>query len=96
MKRIVGFLLSLCTMLSINTVTFAQSIDVQDAEKESIASIAQNWIDTQLQGNADVSRIVTLKNTSESCIGHLVSFAKNSLPAGYIILSHEETVNPII
>lgn len=96
MKRIIALFLLLCTTLSFNTMVFAEGCDVQDDQRVSLEYIVQNWIDTQFQGDAEVSRIVTLKDTSDLCIGHLVSFEKDSLPAGYIVLSHKEIDNPII
>lgn len=65
-------------------------------ELKSVEYIAQNWIDSQLSGNAGVSEIVCLYNEYKQQIGHLVSFVQGDIPYGYIVLSAEETEHPII
>lgn len=69
MKRIIALFLLLCTTLSFNTMAFAQGYDVQDDQRVSLEYIVQNWIDTQFQGDAEVSHIVTLKDTSDCALG---------------------------
>lgn len=91
MKRFLAAFLMICTMLSLNTVVFAR-----ENNQKSVEYIAQNWIDSHYSGDAKVSKIVSLYNTNNECIGQLVSFVKDDTPAGYIVLSHAERENPII
>lgn len=96
MKRLIALFVLLCTTLSFTTVAYAQKNDNQGNETKSLDYIVEDWIDTQYQGNAEVSQVVILKNTSNQCVGHLVTFNKASKPAGYIVLSHQEEDYPII
>ena len=91
MKKFFAILLMICTIFSFNMVTKAQ-----DDTQKTVEYIAQNWIDVQFSGEAEVSQIVVLFNSEGQFIGHLVSFEKNNVPAGYIVLSHEEQGHPII
>lgn len=94
MKRLLAALLTFCLVLGLCSTAFAQD---NTESNITVEDIAEDWIETQLSGDATVSKIVVLYSTSnEQFVGHLVSFEKDAKPAGYIVLSHEEGAYPII
>lgn len=94
MRRLAAIFLAICTLLSISTVASAAG----ESSFESINEFIDSWIDSLYQGDAEVSRVVTLYDANNGdCqnIGHLITFERNGLPAGYLILSHKEEGNPV-
>lgn len=64
---------------------------------KTVDYIAQDWIDTQFSGDAEVSDTIVLRSdNSGEVVGYIVSFTKQSVPAGYIVLSCEDGEHPII
>lgn len=94
-KKIVSVLLTLCLLMGI-TVN-AAAIQDKNSTGKTVEYISQNWIESQLDNNAEVSKTVRLYNTSEQLVGYLVSFKRGTNPLGYIVLSTiEESEYPII
>lgn len=92
LKKILSLFLTLCMALGLSSVAFA----VDDSYK-TIEYIAQNWIDAQFSGNAEVENTISLRSVSTGeTIGYMISFKSNDSPAGYIVLSCEERGQPII
>lgn len=91
-KRICSLLLSLCLIFSLSTFAFATN-----GAHKTVDYIAQDWIDTQFSGDAEVSDTIVLRSdNSGEVVGYIVSFTKQSVPAGYIVLSCEDGEHPII
>ena len=76
-------LLTLCLIFSLSTFAFATN-----GAHKTVDYIAQDWIDTQFSGDAS--------DNSGEVVGYTVSFTKQSVPAGYIVLSCEDGEHPII
>lgn len=91
-KRICSLLLTLCLIFSLSTFAFATN-----GAHKTVDYIAQDWIDTQFSGDAEVSDTIVLRSdNSGEVVGYIVSFTKQSVPAGYIVLSCEDGEHPII
>ena len=85
-KRICSLLLTLCLIFSLSTFAFATN-----GAHKTVDYIAQDWIDTQFSGDAEVSDTIVLRSdNSGEVVGYIVSFTKQSVPAGYIVLSCED------
>lgn len=91
-KRICSLILTLCLILSLSTLAFAT-----ENSHKTVDYIAQDWIDTQFSGAAEVSDTVVLRSeTTGEIVGYIVSFTNQSLPMGYIVLSCEDGEYPIV
>lgn len=78
-KRICSLLLTLCLIFSLSTFAFATN-----GAHKTVDYIAQDWIDTQFSGDAEVSDTIVLRSdNSGEVVGYIVSFTKQSVPAGY-------------
>lgn len=101
MKKFLAIVLALCAMMSLNLVAFAESNETDEPESVmvSLEVIIDDWIEANYQGNVSVSRVLKLydpdKNSGEF-VGHLVTFEKDGMPSGYIVLSREEDDYPIV
>lgn len=60
-KRICSLLLTLCLIFSLSTFAFATN-----GAHKTVDYIAQDWIDTQFSGDAEVSDTIVLPNESGS------------------------------
>lgn len=84
--------MTLCLIFSLSTFAFATN-----GAHKTVDYIAQDWIDTQFSGDAEVSDTIVLRSdNSGEVVGYIVSFTKQSVPAGYIVLSCEDGEHPII
>ena len=74
-KRICSLLLTLCLIFSLSTFAFATN-----GAHKTVDYIAQDWIDTQFSGDAEVSDTIVLRSdNSGEVVGYIVSFTKQSV-----------------
>lgn len=101
MKRFVSLILFVCLTFNLNSVAFAQNTDVgtQSSSILPLEDIIESRVEENYEGDVRTSKIVRLfdpTDVSGQCIGHLVSFEKDNIPAGYVVLSREEEGDPVI
>lgn len=97
MKKLVAGFLAVCTMLSISISANAE--EEQQQQFMTLDEIVDSWIDSMYQGEAEVSKVITLfeeTNESSQKVGHLVTFEKSGTPAGYVVFSLKESNNPVL
>lgn len=87
MKKLVASFLAVCTVLGISTSANAE----EEQQFMTLDEVVDSWIDSMYQGEAEISKVFTLfeeTNESSQNVGHLVTFDKDGIPAGYVVLSH--------
>ena len=80
LKKVLSIVLTLCIFMS----SFSyQKIATADALTHKTAQqIAQDWINSQLSGNAEISEVVELRDYSEQQVGDLITFKRGAKPFG--------------
>ena len=89
-KRICSLLLTLCLIFSLSTFAFATN-----GAHKTVDYIAQDWIDTQFSGDAEVSDTIVLRsdNSGEEDIVCLVAvhgaFLRMNTKPSAVLASHQ-------
>ena len=91
MKRFFALLLVVCLAMGLPTFVSAES-----QEPVTVEQIAENWIATQYNGEAKVSRITSLLSYQNERVGEMVAFERDGVPCGYIVLSVADGEYPIV